>query len=91
MHRQARFWMALNGALLLWYGLALVMSLLGFPWTHPVILSTLLILAIHVLEIPLAARLLASQRPATLRMVVGTTLFGLTWWVPARWELYRTS
>jgi hypothetical protein len=42
------------------------------------------LLAAHLLEIPLAFHMLRGRNAQAPRVIVGTLLFGLIWWVPAR-------
>ena len=78
------FWFAPMAALLALYGAALLLILQGQTPEHVVVRLALIALAVHVLEIPLAFYLLKGRKPRTLRVVLGTLLFGLIWWLPAR-------
>ncbi len=88
MTQRKSTWLFLNAALLLYYGFVLVLLLQGAAPTHLAVLAAVLILAAHVLEIPLARKLLADLDPATPRLVLMTVLFGFTWWLPARRGIY---
>lgn len=89
MANNKTFWLALNTFLGLWYVAVFgYVLLLGGRWDEWVPLVTLVILAAHVLEIPLAWKMLNGRNPAPMRLIVMTTLFGLTWWIPASKGLY---
>ena len=83
--------MFLNGGLLLFYGFALLLLLQGADLSHRAVLLALVILIAHVLEIPLALKLLRERQPALPRLILMTTLFGFTWWLPARRGLYSVA
>ena len=55
---------------------------------HFVVLLAGVILVAHVLELPLAFRVLKPRNPAPLRVLLGTFLFGFTWWLPAKRGIY---
>lgn len=55
---------------------------------HRSVLVAAIILGLHVLEIPLAFFMLKGRNASPLRVIVGTQLFGLIWWVPARRGLF---
>jgi hypothetical protein len=83
MSAKPEFWYALMGGLLALYALAIVVALQG-QVTHVAVRLTLAILVAHVLELPLAFRMLKDRQPRAARVVVATLLFGLLWWLPAR-------
>ncbi len=89
MANNKNFWLAMNAFLSLWYiavfGYVLFM---GGAWSEWVPMVTLVILAAHVLEIPLAWKMVSPRNPALGRLLVMTTLFGLTWWIPASKGIY---
>lgn len=58
---------------------------------HIVARTAAIVPLIHLLEIPLAMRVLKEQKPAMARLLVGTLLFGLFWWVPARRGLVQVA
>ncbi|ORE86012.1 hypothetical protein ATO7_11983 [Oceanococcus atlanticus] len=89
MANNKNFWLTLNVFLGLWYVAVFAYVLfMGGAWNEWVPMVTLVILAAHVLEIPLAMKMLASRNPALGRLIVMTTLFGLTWWIPASKGIY---
>jgi hypothetical protein len=77
------FWLALCASLLAIYAAALVLLLQGQAG-HVLVRLSAIILAAHLLEIPLAFNRLRERKPAPLRVVALTFVFGLAWWVPAR-------
>ncbi len=42
----------------------------------------------HMLEIPVAFKVLKPLNPDPLRTVIGTVLFGFTYWLPAKRGIY---
>lgn len=84
MLNHRNFWYAQMAALLAFYGAALLLALQGHGMEHLAVRVAVIFLAVHVLEIPLAFYLLKGRKPRTLRVVLGTLLFGLIWWLPAR-------
>lgn len=81
------FWLLQNLVLLALYAAASVLVGLG-QTSHLVVLLAGAVLIAHLLEIPLAFRLLRERRPAPLRVVLATILFGFTWWLPAKRGIY---
>ena len=49
------------------------------------------ILAAHILEIPLAFRILKHLKPDPLRTAIGTFLFGFTYWLPVKRGIYPAA
>ena len=81
------FWLLQNLVLLGLYAAAAVLLGLGQSG-HFVVLLAGVILVAHVLELPLAFRVLKHRNPAPLRVLLGTFLFGFTWWLPAKRGIY---
>jgi len=81
------FWIAQNLALLVLYGAASVLCSTGQSG-HLVVLLATVVLVAHVLEIPVAFKVLKDRKPAALRVILGTFLFGFTWWLPAKRGIY---
>lgn len=81
------FWIGQNAFLI---GLYLAASWLCISGKsqHLVVWLATIILVAHVLEIPLAFRLLRDLRPAPLRTAIGTFLFGFTYWLPVKRGIY---
>ncbi len=92
MTHNKTFWLINNIGLSVFY-----LAVLVFYWgtgaaiTHPAVLLALVILGFHVLEIPLALKILADKQPSTLRVIIATTLFGFTWWLPAKRGIYSVA
>lgn len=80
-------WLAQNLALMAFWLAALALLALGQSG-HWLVLLAAVILAAHVLEVPLAFMLLRGRNAAPLRLVLMTLLFGYTWWLPARRGIY---
>lgn len=87
MHNKA-LWKAMNMSLLLLYAVAAYMLSVGMALHHPFILFTGVILVAHVLEIPVAFVVLSEQKPHPIKVIVGTILFGFTWWLPVKRGVY---
>ncbi len=81
-------WKVMNLSLLVLYAAAGYMINAGTELHHPFILFTAFILGAHVLEIPVAFVVLSEQKPNPLKVILGTTLFGFTWWLPAKRGVY---
>jgi hypothetical protein len=77
------FWLSQMLVLIVLYAAAIVLSLNGLT-SHVVVKVAIVVLAAHVLEIPLAFYVLRGRDPQALRVIGGTLLFGLIWWIPAR-------
>jgi hypothetical protein len=61
------------------------------PWTDPIVLVWLALVAIHALEIPVAFSA-TQERPQPLAKTVFMTLiFGFTWWLPVRLGIYGSD
>ncbi len=88
MTETKQFWMVNNAALLAFYMIAGVLVIDGRLDHWAVILAALILVA-HVLEIPLAMKILKEKQPSLGRLVMGTVLFGFTWWLPAKKGLYK--
>lgn len=83
-----QFWQVNNAVLLALYMIAAVLVIDGRTDHWGVILAAVILVA-HVLEIPLAMKVLKEKNPSMGRLVVGTVLFGFTWWVPAKKGIYK--
>lgn len=84
------FWLVPNIGLSLFYLWALSLLLTGHAGHWAVIVSAI-ILAVHVLEIPFVFKKLSAHNPNRMRLVLGTLLFGFTWWLPASRGIYQTG
>lgn len=87
MLNNRNFWIAQLLGLSLLYVVAAVLAWQG-QTSHWIVLLAAVILIAHVLEIPLAFRVLKPQNPEPLRVLVLTLIFGLLWWVPAKRGLF---
>lgn len=77
------FWIAQMIVLLAVYAAAAWIAMDG-DTAHLLVRVSVLVLAAHVLEIPLAFVRLKGLNAQPLRVIVLTVLFGLLWWMPAR-------
>lgn len=84
MLNNRNFWFAQMIVLLALYAAAIVLALQGHGIEHIVVRIAVIVLAAHVLEVPIAFYMLKARNPQSLRLVVATLLFGLVWWLPAR-------
>ncbi|MGJ8668671.1 MAG: hypothetical protein ACSHXK_04195 [Oceanococcus sp.] len=92
MTQSKGFWLFNNIGLMVFYIAVSIFAFnTGADMSHPAVMVAVLILAAHVLEIPLAFKVLAPQQPSALRVVLGTTLFGFTWWLPAKRGIYSVA
>ncbi len=82
------FWLANNAIVLALYGVAGALAFQGQTAHWAVVLAGVIVAA-HVLEIPVAARVLKGKSTSALRLALCTVLFGFTWWVPANKGIYR--
>lgn len=83
MLNQKPFWLVQMLGLSALYLAALWLAINGQPM-HLAVKISVLLLAAHVLEIPLALSKLKSKQPSLARLIPLTILFGLIWWIPAR-------
>lgn len=83
-----QFWQVNNAFLLALYLIAAALVMDGRTDHWGVILVAVILVA-HVLEIPLAMKVLKDKNPSIGRLIVGTVLFGFTWWVPAKKGIYQ--
>lgn len=87
---QSRFFWLFNNLLILL--VHLVAGGLFFsgarPWTDPIVLIWLAVIAIHALEIPVAFSATQERPQAMGFTVIMTLIFGFTWWLPVRLGIY---
>jgi hypothetical protein len=83
MFETRRFWLSQMLVLIVFYAVAVVLTLYGMT-THWVVKVAVVLLAAHVLEIPLAFYVLRARNPQAVRVMIATLLFGLVWWIPAK-------
>lgn len=84
------FWIFNNVVILAFYGFAAALLMAG-NMQHWIVLVAAAILIAHVLEIPLAVKVLKDKNPSFGRLAIGTLLFGYTWWVPAKKGIYAVQ
>lgn len=87
MLNNKNFWIAQMVGLGLLYALGIFLWAQGQA-THPLALLCVVIVALHVLEIPWAFKVLKARNPQPLRVLLMTLVFGLLWWVPAQRGLF---
>lgn len=58
---------------------------------HRSVLIAAVILALHVLEVPLAFFMLKGRDANPLRVIICTLAVGLLWWVPAKRGLFAVG
>jgi hypothetical protein len=84
------FWQFFMATLLALYAAAVVRIALGDVDHRNVQLAAIILIA-HVLEIPLAFRMLKDKKPQAARAILATLLFGLVWWIPARRGIFAVA
>lgn len=77
------FWIVCMAGTLAFYGWA-GLHLAQGDGGHRSVLVAAIVLGLHLLEIPWAFRMLKKRDPSPPRVILGTLLFGLLWWVPAK-------
>lgn len=77
------FWIPQMAGLSLLYVVAAVIAA-GGDTHHWTVLLSVALLAIHVLEMPVAWLKLRALKPQPLRLLLLCLLYGLLWWVPAQ-------
>jgi hypothetical protein len=88
MFNKPMFWATLIFGLSAFYLVAAVIALRGDTHHWSVSLS-LILLGLHVLEMPMAWIKLRALKPSLPRLTILNLLYGLLWWVPASRGLYR--
>jgi len=83
-------WLVQNIALIVFWLVAIGLLAMGQS-QHWLVLAAAVILAAHVLELPLAFLVLRGRQAAAPRVVLMTLLFGYTWWLPARRGVYSAG
>lgn len=58
---------------------------------HRSVLVAAIVLAIHVVEVPVVFNMLKRRKPNPLKVIVGTLLFGLLWWMPAKRGIFSVN
>jgi|1048.fasta_scaffold26368_2 hypothetical protein len=74
-------WNGLRLLLLAWYAVALSLAVSAQP-LHGWVVFILILLAVHLLEIPHAMRVLQGRPIGRAHLVLHTLLFGVLWWFP---------
>lgn len=84
------FWQSVNlGAVVFWVAVAAL--LYTGHREHPVVLVGAIFVIAHVLELPLAYRLLRGRGFPAAKVFVMTMIFGFTWWLPAQRGVYQPA
>lgn len=81
------FWRLCNALLILLH-VAGVYAGLRYGTSAPATVLWLIVIAIHVLELPMAFIFLRARPVAPARVIIATLLFGFTWWIPTRRGIY---
>lgn len=90
MRNTKGFWIVQMIGLLAFYGFAAWHVAQG-QTDHRSVWVAAIILALHVLEIPLAFVMLKGRNAQPLRVIAMTQLFGLIWWVPAKRGIFAVN
>lgn len=83
MRHRKEFWLTLMALCLLFYGRALWHVIEGETGALSVIIAAIII-GLHILEVPMALRLLRNRNPNPIKVSALTIVFGLLWLIPAR-------
>ena len=84
------FWTFVNlGAIVFWLG-ALYLLLTG-QQGHVIVLIAALFLVVHVLELPVAFRLLRRRGFPAATIFIMTMIYGFTWWLPAQRGVHQAG
>lgn len=81
------FWRVVDLAVLVFW-LAVAALLYTGQREHPLVLIGAIFIVAHVLELPLAYRLLRGRGFPAAKVFVMTMVFGFTWWLPAQRGVY---
>ena len=84
------FWIAQMVGLMAFYAWA-AMHLMQGDSGHRSVLVAAIVLGLHVLEVPVAFLMLKGRNAQPLRVLAGTLLFGLLWWVPAKRGIFAVN
>ncbi|HJO36381.1 MAG: hypothetical protein SV108_04770 [Pseudomonadota bacterium] len=90
MFESRAFWQVQGAATLAFHLLGLgfgLFSAAGFA--HPLATLWLIVLGIHVLEVPIAFLALRGRNVSPPNVVLKTLLLGFVWWVPRRRGIYQ--
>jgi hypothetical protein len=82
MFESKAFWVTQYLVLVVFW-LATLALLAAGQGSHIIVTIAEIVLAAHVLELPIAFRILKGRIVAPARVVLLTLLFGVTWWWPA--------
>lgn len=87
MTANRNFWIAACAVIALIYAAAIAFAA-QYGLAHKVVRLALIMLAVHLLEIPLAFKRLAGKSAQPARVAVLTLVFGAAWWLPAQRGLF---
>ena len=90
MLNNRNFWIGFCALVALFYAVAAVQAL-QYGFAPRIVRFALIVLAVHVMEMPLAFKRLADRKPQPLRVVALTLLFGAAWWMPAQRGLFPVA
>lgn len=91
MLERREFWLTINAFTLAIHLAGAGLLLTGSSLGHPLVLVWLVLVALHVLEIPVSLKAVG-PRPINVLVILGNTLlFGFTWWLPVRMGVYGPS
>ncbi len=87
MIKSKGFWIVQNVVIVAFW-LAAVTLLATGQSQHRLVLLAAIILAAHVLELPLAFGVLRGRGVSPIKTLLLTLVFGFTWWLPVRRGIY---
>lgn len=92
MFKNRLFWLFNNFMILLVHLVGAGLLFSGArPWTDPIILIWLGVVAVHALEVPMAFSATQEKPQAMFTTVAMTLIFGFTWWLPVRLGIYGNT
>lgn len=92
MFKSRLFWLFNNLMILLVHLVGATLLFTGArPWTDPIILIWLAVVAVHALEVPMAFSATQERPQSLFKTVLMTLIFGFTWWLPVRLGIYGNS
>ena len=87
MFKNKTFWLLHNVVAIVFWLTALAFIASG-QTERRLVLVAAIIFGLHVLELPVAFRVLRGRNLSSLKIFTMTMLFGYTWWVPVRVGAY---
>jgi hypothetical protein len=87
MFKTKAFWLPVTSLVAVFWLAVLAQFFVEQPRERLQLIGAVILVA-HLLELPLAFRALSGRGASPLRVALLTTVFGFTWWLPARRGIY---